>query len=52
MSLNKKIIFGDNYKQDINDEIVVLPPVELADFTFDSTKVTFDSTKDTFDFNN
>lgn len=51
MSLNKKIIFGDNYKQDINNDIVVLPPVDEQNFTFDSTVVRFDSTIKTFDYN-
>lgn len=52
MSLNKKIWFGDNYKQDVNGDITVLPPVELQGFTFDSTAVTMDSTIETFDFEN
>lgn len=50
MSLNKKILYGDNHFQTINEN-ETQQPVDINGFRFDSTEITFDSTLKTFDNN-
>lgn len=54
MSVNKKILYGDNYSKSINEDISgpgTIPPNPEGRFTFDSTTITFDSLIRTFDEN-
>lgn len=51
MSINKQILYGDNYDKTANEDITLPPPPDpaLGDFTFDRMDITFDTMLRTFD---
>jgi len=51
MSVNKRILFGDNYEGSINDDIIEEEP-DVNAFLFSSEIVKFSSINNTFDYAN